>query len=1172
MDTTNPIDLRTPLLDGGVASVKFFNGRLVTSSDMGREQDARRLSDHRVAQAIGCGVIRGLRVSKFQDSVVAIESGSAVASDGQVLRLANDTKVSLVALPESAAPTNSVGFQNCVQIGRRFQKRPAEGYHALVLSPASAEVGKVRVVGTDLGQLGSNTDTNVDGVQLRLVAIPGSKLPGTPTENVAARNLIAHMFFRSTELPQPGVDDQTENGLLSELLKQGLENPLGLQPQDVPLALVHLNVAGVIDLLDMWALRRRIHLPERIWPELESVHPGTASAQEWGPFLGADLEPRGEAMLLQFQDQLADWKSSNVTMKSEMVATSPSFRQVFPILPPVGFLPVDFPNLGTALAPAVDAKIDSANLPEVETFAAAKIVRDALALPAYSRDASSLRVMRIKGLPWLLFVRDVIGERTARETSYDMSVLNQDGWWKPREVPQNVQAVVDKLNERTQSFDKFGHAWGVEVNPGSGLGNNVQEALDRIANAVRTDHSGFLHVLTPSNYLFVLDSLKFGADLNLFFEAGTYHFESLRRLVGNTYNHLRIQGAGAGTVFCCHSKQAFQIIDFATCTILDVKFQGQGGCHCQGYYPGYYYPGSEYPGSYYPGSYDCSVPGSSYDPFQHDSFVKSTDSDDSNGSQQPVILKIPRKRYSEQNLKLLASVIYSWRHANTVDLKTIYVLDVLVNDARGCGEIDKTTAKRLSNSLKKIKKGGPVDPKGWEDFDDLVQLANSGIILTDAILKDEKANSGEMLEEVNPHRGWAGALRLDNIGEIHLERVWAWSPGSTEKDYNGIAVYNPGIGVNDPQPLHRVRIRDCWIQSGTQQVGILVVNGGIVDFDGNLVQCGISWGCVPTTRKIFHLSYLIAKYLAKLVLESQTEIPSHTGPITHVDATAAKNALSQKIVDEKDVSRLVDRPVRDAITGTNIAAHPEWIDWIPEAGRLEWARSHMGSDPNSPRLLWPMHRLIRAAIANFPTSDPKETFLANLARNCWNGLYHDSAHTERGVIIGGQILSHLRANGNTISGAAIGLAVALSRHQTDKNTPPLSVENAIIRDNDITVPNLPGHVGQRAAIFVGNVDRLDLSGNTLRAATQTWMEPVEGVRIWGSLGRFVRLDGNALEGFETAFKLHPVFPGGTGGSEEFARTGKVLWKIHENLLGNGAVTIDLDSSYSLAFRQEDNLS
>jgi hypothetical protein len=66
-----PLQLQEPLKDGGIRSVNFFNGRLLASNDLSREQAARRASDWRLGQAIGDGVAFGYEVHQDQSQSAA---------------------------------------------------------------------------------------------------------------------------------------------------------------------------------------------------------------------------------------------------------------------------------------------------------------------------------------------------------------------------------------------------------------------------------------------------------------------------------------------------------------------------------------------------------------------------------------------------------------------------------------------------------------------------------------------------------------------------------------------------------------------------------------------------------------------------------------------------------------------------------------------------------------------------------------------------------------------------------------------------------------------------------------------------------------------------------------------------------------------------------------------
>jgi hypothetical protein len=52
-----------PILQGGIHQVNFFNGRLLTATDLRDEQAANRQQHRQLGQAAGSGVVYGLEVS-----------------------------------------------------------------------------------------------------------------------------------------------------------------------------------------------------------------------------------------------------------------------------------------------------------------------------------------------------------------------------------------------------------------------------------------------------------------------------------------------------------------------------------------------------------------------------------------------------------------------------------------------------------------------------------------------------------------------------------------------------------------------------------------------------------------------------------------------------------------------------------------------------------------------------------------------------------------------------------------------------------------------------------------------------------------------------------------------------------------------------------------------------
>lgn len=423
--SSGPVALGTTITDGGIGHVNFFNGRLLTSGDLQREQQARRDADARLGQAVGGGVAFGLEVSRegaAGSSVVKVAAGLAVNPAGQVLRLANEQQLTLVAPPAGGAAAASSGFGPCQALAGGVYVA-GDGLYLLLLAPATRSVGKAPVLALDGSKLSCNHDLMVEGVQLRLLRVDGSALgPGMDTNVVGARSesllrsAAAATCFGHSALA--GIRSQAGTVPVNNLLQRMRLSGLG--DCDVPLALVFVKGSSQIVWVDRWAVRRRVATP--------GVQPA------WQPWLGESRTALAEAQLAQFQEHLAELPA---------MALSEPAGQWLKWLPPAGFLDVSGPRavnaaafLGT-LAPAREVVVDAAHAAALLDEA---LRSDALALPAQAR---SLRIYRIGSAGGIrLFVRDRRQRAHAEELWLDDIRAGLPG-------VNDVQTAIDTLRQRS---------------------------------------------------------------------------------------------------------------------------------------------------------------------------------------------------------------------------------------------------------------------------------------------------------------------------------------------------------------------------------------------------------------------------------------------------------------------------------------------------------------------------------------------------------------------------------------------------------------------------------------------------------------------------------------------------------------------------------------------------
>ena len=316
--------LHTPILDGGIKSINFFNGRLLSAEDLSQEQSANKQSNRQLGQSIGDGVAYGLEVkqtsgqSTAQAPVVTVNAGLALNRLGQTLQLTKDVDVALVRPTTSGTATVTALFADC----QPLQQGPyvvGKGVYLLTIQAASGTDGKAPVSGLGNLDAACNAKYQIDGVQFRLI-----QLPITAAEFDAAgnrlRNYLAYRCFGANDskvtafFANPFGPVVSNYGLLDSL------RPECLQDDEVPLALIYWTVANGLEFIDLWSVRRRIT---------------ARSADARWRLLTADRRAsEAEALFLQFEAQIEEIRAreSNLT----------SLRAIdrFMALPPVGLLPL----------------------------------------------------------------------------------------------------------------------------------------------------------------------------------------------------------------------------------------------------------------------------------------------------------------------------------------------------------------------------------------------------------------------------------------------------------------------------------------------------------------------------------------------------------------------------------------------------------------------------------------------------------------------------------------------------------------------------------------------------------------------------------------------------------------------------------------------------------------
>lgn len=320
MKSDDLLQLQEPLIDGGIRSVNFFNGRLLTGKDFSREQEARREADRRIGLALGAGVAFGLEIEHDKDRsqtnmpVVTIKAGLAINSEGQTLRMSNDVKIALARSFEATGV--DCLFNQCAPlVGGTYVA--GAGVYVLTIAPAERSEGKAATNGLDATNVRCNTDATVEAVQFRLLPIKRSLYADLDVSVLSFRNELAYCCFGA------GVQPTWFENLLDAAPRQDdlLQN-LGkniLSPLEVPLGLLFFKGAAELVFIDLWAVRRPINYFDS--DPLISI-------------AGSRRLAVGKAMFMQFQHQITDLLDQNADPASIIAA------DYFRFLPPVGIIPL----------------------------------------------------------------------------------------------------------------------------------------------------------------------------------------------------------------------------------------------------------------------------------------------------------------------------------------------------------------------------------------------------------------------------------------------------------------------------------------------------------------------------------------------------------------------------------------------------------------------------------------------------------------------------------------------------------------------------------------------------------------------------------------------------------------------------------------------------------------
>lgn len=345
-----------------------------------------------------------------------------------------------------------------------------------------------------------------------------------------------------------------------------------------------------------------------------------------------------------------------------------------------------------------------------------------------------------------------------------------------------------------------------------------------------------------------------------------------------------------------------------------------------------------------------------------------------------------------------------------------------------------------------------------------------------------------------------GALTFVDCPTVHVEDSVVTCAGGPLRSASCITVRNNPDGAGQTM----ARVRDCVLEVGHLQVGVLAVNVARSRVTDNLIRAAAKPADDQLLVDLGYQALLRRALIDKIRAEGEdTEganvTISYGGYEVHAWTDPTLKAAT-KPANRWDEALAAVKPSVTSSKGLAIRLEAIARDIVKKKGGGEGGSSSF-------------QKLI-------------ETLLEE-----------DPATASQGVTVAGTVANDVVVSGNEIQNVHEGVRVGLS-----SGTTYAAAGNVTVRDNVIGVRVGTSATQDRLAVLVGNSDRVTIDGNvaTLERTSRKSSLPVEGIRVFGTIGRRVLIRHNHLEkGFNVGVTFAPL-------NEVLPK--QPLWIITDNIM------------------------
>ncbi|MFI6329657.1 DUF6519 domain-containing protein [Micromonospora chersina] len=356
-----------------------------------------------------------------------------------------------------------------------------------------------------------------------------------------------------------------------------------------------------------------------------------------------------------------------------------------------------------------------------------------------------------------------------------------------------------------------------------------------------------------------------------------------------------------------------------------------------------------------------------------------------------------------------------------------------------------------------------------------------------------------------------GALDIQRTGLVLVERVHAEMGDAPAAVASGITVR--GDDTEGGRPVERTVVRDCRIEAGHAQTGVLVLDSRRSDVTGCDVLATADPGADPEKR---FLEWLADPRFARRIARRAVH------PLL-----AGEDALGLR----KGWSSLVE--TRNLRFGSEIDDPKGWTAYLGD---------------QQVRTVEELQDVVRDDLVRHnPDSrffDERTRFAAWLRRVAEE--FATAATATAGITVAGTTATDVRVRDNTVTGALTGISVALGDPDEERET----VRRAWITGNTVAPPARAATAFLHQGVYVGDCHRLDVSSNVVELADGKPGYPVQGLLCAGRLGPHAVAAANTFDGTVLGIRVVP----GPSGSP-------ALWVARDNVCTTGPALVDGTGSW-----------